>query len=797
MLVSLKEVSKYVDISSLTPEMIATRLTDAGIEVEGIKYLSTATNLVIGEVLSCINHPESDHLHLCKVDVKDEILDIVCGAPNVRKGLKVIVAKVGSKLPGIEIKESKIRGEMSYGMLCSLKELGVEEKYLTEAQINGIEELNEDAEVGNKEVLKYLGLDDVILDIKLLANRSDCLSLYNISREIGALFNRKVNIPQFNDDLQGNFKTNFEVNSLTSKCNVFTSTIYKNVKVGPSPKELVEFLRSEGIRSINNVVDLGNYIMLLTGQPVHMYDLDKLEKNELVVKDNLNESVLALDEKTYSLMNNDLVVTSNNKPVCIAGITGLKNVEVDENTKNIALEVASFNGTSVRKSSIRLGLSSDSSTRYIKGIDELNILNVVKLANHLFKEILNVKEISNTVIYNNSTREIKTLDCSVSYINNRLATDFSFEEIKEVLELLYFKVNKVNEDEFKVIVPSFRIDIETKADISEEIIRYKGFSYIKESLPVMETTIGGRSLKSEKINTIKDYLLNIGLNEVLTYTLLNKKDNESFNYLNLDESYEILNPLTEDHKYVRKNLLSSMLNVTEYNLSHLNRNFGLFEISKCESKLKEEIHLALSLSGEKEGINLFKSEKYDVLDLKGILEGILHIFNVSMSRIKFTRLEENEEFHPYRSIKVYLDNKLFGVLGEVHPKVKEHFNFNKDSLCLLELNLTLLFNLKTSNNKASEYSKYPSVTRDYAFIVDKSLLYSDIVKEIKKASSAIKNVQLFDLYSGENIGKDKLSLALTLTLEKVESTFTNEDISLIDEKIKDVIKNKIHGELRG
>ena len=794
MLVSLKEVGKYVDLIGLTPEEIANKLTDAGIEVEEIKYLSTATNLVIGEVLSCINHPSSDHLHLCKVDIKDEILDIVCGAPNCRKGLKVIVAKVGSKLPGGEIKESIIRGEPSKGMLCSLKELGVEDKYLTLEQINGIEELPSDAKVGDTNVLSYLGLDDVILNLKLLANRSDCLAIYNISREIGALFNRQVNIPIYNDKID--YQIDFKVGSTTSKCKVFTGTLFKNITVKESPRWLKEFLRSEGIRSINNVVDVGNYIMLLTGQPVHMYDFDKLPAKELIVKDNFDIDVVALDEKTYHILPNDLVVSSNDVPVCIGGIMGLKNVEVDENTKNIILEVASFYGANVRKTSARLGLSSDSSLRYVKGVDTLNVKNVINLANHLFKEIIGVKEISSSAIYNVDERKLVTLDCSVDYINKRLATKFSFEEIKEVLNNLYFKVENIDNNNFKVTPPSFRIDVETKADISEEIIRYKGFSYIEESLPVMETTIGGRSLEQEKVNVLKEYLLNIGLNEVLTYTLLNESDNNKFNYLNNDEAYKILNPLTEDHKYVRRNLLSSMLNVTEYNLSHLNRNFGLFEISKCESKNNHETHLAISLSGEKYGLDLYQSKKYDVLDLKGILLAIFNLFNISTSRIKFETLSDSKEFHPYRSLKVYLDNKLIGVLGEVHPKIKEHFNFNKDSLCLLELNLTKLFNTKTSNNKSVEYSKYPLVSRDYALLVDEDVVYQNIVKELKKASNYIKNIELFDLYKGSNIKEGKVSIALSITLEKLDNTFTNEEINQIDAKVKDVIVNKIKGELR-
>ena len=325
MLVSLKEISKYVDISELTPEEIASRLTFSGIEVEEIKKVADATNLVIGEVLSCLPHPDSDHLHVCKVNVGDEILDIVCGAPNVRVGLKVIVAKPGAVLCGNkEIKRGEIRGQVSNGMLCALNELGVDPKYLLPEQISGIEELDADAEVGNTEVLKFLGLDDVVLDLSLLANRSDCFSLYNVAREIAALFSRKVNIPEEKEN--GTFDADFIVGSETPKCEEFAIKVIEDIKVKESPKWLKEVLRSQGIKSINNIVDIGNYVMLLTGQPIHMYDLDKLPKHELIVKDDVEGEVIALDDNKYLLQKGDLVVTSNNVPVCIAGVMGLKNV---------------------------------------------------------------------------------------------------------------------------------------------------------------------------------------------------------------------------------------------------------------------------------------------------------------------------------------------------------------------------------------------------------------------------------------------------------------------------------------
>ena len=792
MLVSLKEISKYVDISDLTPEKIAKRLTEAGIEVEEIKTLANATNLVIGEVIECEKIKESDHLHICKVNIGDDILSIVCGAPNVRVGLKVIVAKVGAILNNtVHIIESTICKEKSEGMLCSLKELGVDEKYLKKEQIEGIEELGDDAKVGDTEVLKYLGLDDTILDLKLLANRSDCLSLFNVSKEISALFKKELNLPTFKDN--STFTSTMKVSSDSNNSKAFRCREFKDVHIKESPKWLKEVLRSEGIRSINNIVDIGNYVMLLTGQPVHMYDLDKLPKHELIVKDDLECDVKALDEKIYHIEKGDLVVTSNNEPVCIAGVMGLEKVAVTESSKNICLEVASFYGPRIRKTSSRLGLSSDSSMRYVKGIDP-NIGDLTLLiASNLVSELAETKEISKTNTYDKVDHSLKVIKASVSYINNRLASFLSKKEILDTLKALKFNIISENDDEFEVEVPSYRIDVEGKADLSEEIVRYLGFDIVKDSLPLMETTLGGRYLEEEKVNKIKEYLLNNGLYEILTYTLINEKDYKYFHILNDDEPYILMNPLTEDHKIVRTNLLSSLLRCVEYNLNHQNKNFSLFEVSNIETKKVNEEHLSLALVNLKEGQELFNAHKQSFFDLKGYIYEIFNLLNISESRIKLERFKTTE-FHPYRSALVYLDNKVVGVFGELHPNLKQVFGIKKDEVIVGELNLTKIINTRSANNKFKDFSKFPSVSRDYAFYVSDNDEYSKIIKEIKKCSSLIKDIKLFDIYKDKETSET--SIALSVTLEKFDKSFTNEEITLLDEKIKDIIVNKLKLKVR-
>ncbi len=788
MLVSLKEIQKYVNIKNIDPSAIAQKLTDAGIEVEELKIVSDATNLVIGEVIYCEKMENSDHLHITKVNVGDEVLDIVCGAPNVRVGLKVIVAKVGATLPGgIKIVKSTIKGYESNGMLCSLKELGIEDKYLKKEQIEGIEELPKSAVVGNTKVLEYLRLDDTVLNLKLLANRADCMSLFNVAREIGALFNRKVKLPEATNHYT--YKEDFVTGSTSEHCKAFYGKVFKNVKIKPSPAWLVEVLRNEGIRSINNIVDIGNYVMLLTGNPVHMYDMDKLPKNELIVRDDINEKVVALDEKEYELKPGDLVVTSSGIPVSIGGVMGLERVEVTPESKNILLEVAHFNGPNVRRTSARLGLSSDSSARFTKGIDKNTFDITMSLITKYVTKLAKATEVSDIIKYDELDHSLREIYCTASYINKRLGSNLSVQTIMSTLCKLHFEVSYyLGSDAFRVRVPSFRNDVEGKADLSEEIVRYLGFGIVKDSLPLMETTLGGRYIEDEKVNAIKNYLSNQRMYEILTYTLVSEKDNAILNYLNNDEPYIIKNPLTEDHKIVRRNLLSSLLNTVEYNLNHQNKDFALFEVSNIESLNVNNEHLAIALVNRKTGQDLYKAENYDFYDLKGYLINIFKLLNINTSRMKLAEFTDSKEFHPGRSAKVYVDNKLVGVFGELHPSFKQTRGLKKQNILLCELNLTPLYTLKTGNNRFKEFTRFPAVTRDYAFYLDEtSPSYADIVKNIKGASKLIKNVQLFDLYS-DNESK---SMALTITLENSDKTFTNEEIVEVDNKVREIITNRL------
>ena len=797
MLVSLKTVRQFVNLDGLSAEDIANGLTFAGIEVEEVVSLASGTNLVIGHILECVAHPDSDHLHVLKVDLgpKYGVQQIVCGAPNAREGLKVIVANVGAKLPGGEIKASKIRGVESNGMCCSLLELGVDAKNLRKEQTEGIEELPADAEVGNEDVLGYLGLDNQVLNLKVLANRPDLLSLYNVAREIGAIFDREVKIPTY--EVKNTFTTDLKVGSETDKCTQFSGREIKNIKIKESPKYMKEALLAMGVRSINNIVDIGNYVMLLTGQPLHMYDKDKLEKAELIAKSDFSCDFVALDEQTYKVIPGDIVISSNNEAMCLGGVMGANKCAVDENTKNIYIEAASFDGASIRHTSNRLGLSSESSQRFVKGTNHYQSEAVINFASNLIKELCEGEQFSNIVIYQSEKKPESTLKCRFSHINNRLGTDFSNKEIIDVLNRLYFKAEQLGEDEFVVNIPEFRLDVTCEADISEEVIRILGFKHVKSELPALDTKVGGLTLSQSRLRKIRDYLLLNGLDECLTYSLLSKENATKFNLLHDEDKYELLNPLTDEREVFRTHILFSLLESALYNYNRQNKDLALFETSNMMSKTSRSEHLSIVLLGNKLERDIMKKTPYDFYDMKGLVEGLFSLLGVEASRYKFERYSsEKEELHPGKSAKILFQNQVIGVFGELHPNALQALGLNKTNCVVLEMNIDPLLNAKVTLAKMNPISKFPSVSRDLAMLVDKKIPASDIIKLIKVSGKGlVKDARIFDVYEGEGIVKNLKSIAVNIVIAK-EGTLTDKEITDLMDKIKYDLAKSFKVELR-
>ena len=800
MLVSVKKLNEYVDIKDIDVATLANGLTFAGVEVEDYETLASGTNLVIGEILTCVDHPDSDHLHVLQVNMgpKYGVNQIVCGAPNARKGLKVIVSRVGAKLPGGEIKPSVIRGVESNGMCCSLLELGVNSKYLNEKQLNGIEELPLDAPVGEEDVLGYLGLDDTVMNLKVLANRPDLLSVYNIAKEVGAIFSRPVNIPASKH--KADFKTELVVGSDTSLCSQFSGCEVRGIVTKPSPRYVQQFLMAEGVRSINNIVDIGNYVMLLTGQPLHMYDADKLAKKQLIAKSDYQGEFIALDENKYDLIPGDIVITTDNKPMCLGGVMGSLACAVDENTKNIYIEAASFDGASIRHTSTRLGLVSESSQRFVKGTNHFQSEEVIALVAELCRDLCEAKEVSDIVVYQTEKKVDQVMNSSVSKINNRLATSFSYEQIKDVLTRLNFVISSKDNENFSVVVPTYRLDISSDADLSEEVIRLLGFENVKMELPVLPTTLGGLTLEQNRRKNIREYLLSQGVSEALTYSLVSKKEENAFNLLHNEEGYVLLNPLTDDHELFRTHIAHSLLKAVSYNVARQNKNVALFEVSDVITKKSNTVHLAIALSGSNQRQSLLNEEPYDFYHMKGLVEGLFNCFGIEASRYRIDRSSlKGELLHPGKSADIYFQNQLIGRFGELHPHAYEAYDLGKNPTIILEMNVSSILAAKVSQIKMAEISKFPVVNRDLALLVDEHVSAGEILKVVKMAGKGIvSNAEIFDVYTGESVSSQgKKSLAIRVTYMSKDHTLTEKEITLVEDQIKFELAKNLKAELRG
>lgn len=788
---SLNLIKKYVDLSGISVEEIVDKLTFSGLEVEELAKVASATNLVIGEIIECENHPDSDHLHILKVNLGEKygVKQIVCGAPNARVGLKVIVARVGSVLEknNITISKGVIRGVESEGMCCSLEELGVDRNSLSQKQLDGIEELDMSAPVGEENVLEYLNLDDYILDINVLANRSDCLAVYSLAKELGALFDRKITIPEI--CLNNEIDSPLSVSSLTDKCSQISMKLVEGIKVKPSPKWLSTFLMNSGIRSINNIVDIGNFVMILTGQPIHMYDMDKLSSKEFIVKDNMESKFVALDNNEYDVTNGDLCVTNNNEIGCLGGVMGAYFCQVDENTVNVAVESANFDPATIRRTTVKTGLSSDSSARFIKGINPNQDQFVLDLCAKMLIDLADAEKVYKTTRYSTLSNDSLEIKCSYTYISKRLGYEFTKEEINDVFKRLQIEIESINEDEFIAVPPAHRIDLRCDANLSEEVFRFIGLDRIKPRLPEMVTTVGGLTLAQRNKKNIREHLISNGFNEILTYTLVSPSMNDKFVVLNSDEAIKVMNPMTIDHSLIRRGLISSVLEVLTYNLAHQNKDLKLFEISDITTDKQSYQELCLVFNGNKIVESSLEKVPFNYYDVKGAFESIMQILGLDMKRYHLERLTDSEFFHSGRSAKIIVNNKMAGVMGELHPAYTKEYGLTY----VLDINLSSFLDLRSSNKKMQAISRFPSVERDYAFVVKKDVLADQIINAVKKeARGIISNISIFDVYEGEFLPSGYKSLALKITYTSLDSTLTDKEINPVEEKFISSL-NKLFG----
>ena len=789
MLVSRNFLNDYISLDDIKTIDLAEKLTELGLEYDYVTPLVVADNTVIAKIIEVKDHPDSDHLHLCKVDDGTKIYNIVCGAENVRKDMKVILAKVGAKLKDIEIKESVIRGEKSEGMLCSLTELGIDKKFLSLAEQEGIHEVDEDIKLG-LDAKEALLLNDEIIDLEIPSNRGDLLSIYGIAKASRLIVKKDVKeIDTSYKECEENIKDYLSVKVDTENVSFYQVKLIKDITIKESPLFIQNRLIASGIRPINNVVDISNYVMLETGQPLHFFDYDKINKNIIVRQAKDGEIVKTLDSKERELNTSDIVIANDKEILAIAGIMGAKNSEVDNNTKNIVIESAIFKDVNIRNTSKRT-VQSEASFRFEKNLIKENSILAIKRACNLLEKYADAKIVKEEITFDKTSVSEVKIELKKEKITKLLGIKIEEDIIKNYFDLLDFKYIEKT-DSYIINVPIYRQDIKIDVDIIEEIIRAYGINNL-ESKPIETYTIGGEDKVDQKIRKLRHKLLDLGLDEVLTYTLVNTSNN----LFNIEElpSINIKSPLSQDKSVLRTTLIPSLLDVYNYNKKRQVEDINIFEISNIyykKEEVKEEKLLTILLS---DNINYSNYQNIVIENnfytIKGMIENILDYLGFN-KRYRFINENIPQGFNPYQTVEIVIDRVVVGYFGMLHPDIV------KDKIFVSELNLTKIFNNKVRDIKVKEISKYPSISVDLAFILDKNISFEKVENSIKKACSReLVNVELFDYYDGEKIEKDKKQLAFKLTFNSFNKTLEDSFIKEETEKVINRLKTDYNAYIR-
>ena len=791
MKVSLKWLSEYIDLKGKSVEEIEEIFSLQLTEVEEKYPLTTATNMMIGKVLECVDHPDSDHLHVCQVELKDgEVSQIVCGAPNVRAGVKVLVALPGAVLPGnFKIKPSKVRGLESNGMLCSFQELGIEDKYVEEEFKNGIYLLDDSAPVG-EDPIKYLGLDDYVLDLHLTPNRADMLSMIGVSYDLGTVLDvvPTIKAPVLNPSTEPNPVT---VKLETEKVIQYNARYIKNVKIKKSPWWLKQRLIAAGIRPINNVVDITNYILIEYGQPLHAFDADKLGNNIVVRMANEGEKFTTLDEVERTLTADDIVITDGVNPVCLGGVMGGLDSEVTDSTVNVILEAAQFNPTSIRKTSARLGLRSESSFRFERKVDYNRVKVALDKAAEMLVELADATVLDGVTTVANEEYTPVVIDVTLDKINNYMGVKLSEETVNDILRRMNFEYELVD-GMYHVVVPSRRIDYDNNyQDLIEDIARFYGFDNIPLTIPA--TSDKGHLTKEQSLErSIKNLLAGMGMNEAICYSLTS--DERLYEFVENEVApVKVMMPFTEEREYMRQSLIPSLLDVVSYNKARKIDSAKFFEISEVYNEEGSYRLLSGALSGiYSKSLWQQKVEKVDFFLVKGIIEELL-----AKLGIKATYVSSNKKnIHPGKCASILVGEKEIGYLGAIHPKYQKEHSLNETYV--FELNFDLLLELSEEAIKYTPVSKYPSITRDLAIVCNKNIKASDVAALIKQTGKKILvDVSLFDLYEDESIGLENKQLAYKLTFCDSEKTLESADVEKVIKSILNRLEFTYQAKLRG
>lgn len=789
MLISNEWLKEYVTIDDSVSNL-AERITRTGIEVDDlIDYTKDIKNLVVGFVKSKEKHPDADKLNVYQVDIgEDEPVQIVCGAPNVDAGQYVIVAKVGGRLPGgIKIKRAKLRGERSEGMICSLQEIGISSNYIPKSFESGIYVFSE-AQVPGTDALQALYLDDQVMEFDLTPNRADALSMIGTAYEVAALYNTKMTKPETTSnelDLSANDELTVTIEN-EDKVPYYSARVVHDVTIEPSPIWMQARLIKAGIRPINNVVDISNYVLLEYGQPLHMFDQDAIGSQQIVVRQaNEGEKMTTLDDTERELLTSDIVITNGQTPIALAGVMGGDFSEVKEQTSNIVIKGAIFDPVSIRHTSRRLNLRSESSSRFEKGIATEFVDEAVDRACYLLQTYANGKVLKDRVSSGELGAFITPIDITADKINRTIGFDLSQNDIVTIFNQLGFDT-EINDDVITVLVPSRRKDITIKEDLIEEVARIYGYDDIPSTLPVFDKVTSGQLTDRQyKTRMVKEVLEGAGLDQAITYSLVSKEDATAFS-MQQRQTIDLLMPMSEAHASLRQSLLPHLIEAASYNVARKNKDVKLFEIGNVffangEGELPDQVeYLSGILTGDYV-VNQWqgKKETVDFYLAKGVVDRVSEKLNLEFSY----RRADIDGLHPGRTAEILLENKVVGFIGELHPILAADNDLKRTYV--FELNFDALMAVSVGYINYQPIPRFPGMSRDIALEVDQNIPAADLLSTIHAhGGNILKDTLVFDVYQGEHLEKGKKSIAIRLNYLDTEETLTDERVSKVQAEIE-------------
>lgn len=783
----LSWLKDYMNTDGIENAEYMHKMTMSGSIVEGIENAADEfKNVVTGKILKIEKHPDADKLVVCQVDVgEDAPIQIVTGATNVFEGAVVPVAKHKSTLPGgVKITKGKLRGVESFGMMCSTDELGISEERAT-----GILILSDDTPIG-EDITKVLGLDENVAEFEITSNRPDCMSIIGLARETAATFNRpfNVNVPQVKENSENAADmASVEIRN-TDLCSRYIGRIVKNVKIAPSPEWMQKRLKACGIRAINNVVDITNYVMLEYGQPMHAYDLDHVEGKKIIVRNaEKDEKLETLDDQPRMLGESMIVIADEKRAIGVAGVMGGANSEVCDDTTTVLFESACFNAAAVRKGAKALGMRTDASALFEKGLDSENCLPAINRACELMVQ-LGVGEVVGGIIDEYPIKKQQlVLDFEPEKMNAFLGMDIPCDEMVEMLARLDFKV-----ENDKVYVPTYRGDIEGMADISEEVARIYGYDRIPTTLMKGEMVAGGKTDKQKLRDTVRNCLAANGLYEIITYSFIDPKENAMVRIPEDDSRsnfVRITNPLGAENSVMRTDMTSSLLKTLRTNYTRRNAQAALFELGTIFTPIEGE-----QLPRETQQIAVGMYGKYDFYSIKGVIEALFE--KVGIYDCIYVACKDNPTYHGGRCAEILSGDKKLGIIGQIHPSVSAEFKIDTDVYAAI-IDFEVLSELADMQRHYVPLPKFPAVTRDIAVTLDKDVEVGEIVKIIKaNRKGIIESYNLFDIYEGIQVGKGKKSVAYSLTFRSADKTLTDDDVNPIVNTILKQLEEKLGAQLR-